>query len=79
MNKNTFATLYQHWSKIKKKTDSELYEKGVQTEWRWKLMKSPVADKSLEWGNVVVTLKWNYWGRRLCLFYIRAQVIKLFI
>ena len=74
MNKATFSTLYQHWSKMKKKKDLNLHKNGIETEWRWKLVKNPVAYKSLEWGNVVVTSKWNYWGRKLCLFYMRAQV-----
>lgn len=42
--------------------------------WVWRREKTPMAYKSLEWGNVLQTIKTNFWGRKIALFYNRMKV-----
>ncbi len=47
--------------------------------WVWRREKTPMAYKSLEWGNVLQTVKDNYWGRKIALFYNRMKVLNICI
>ncbi len=42
--------------------------------WVWRREPIPISYRSLEWGGVVITLKSNYWGRKISLFYNRMTV-----
>ena len=46
----------------------------VLPKWVWRREKVPMAYRSLEWGNVMQTLKSNYWGRKIALFYDKMKV-----
>ena len=42
--------------------------------WLWRREKIPIAYRSVEWGNVIQSLKSNYWGRKISAFYERTKV-----
>lgn len=42
--------------------------------WLWRREKIPVGYSSVQGGNVIQTMKSNYWGRKLSAFYERMKV-----
>lgn len=47
----------------------------VKPKWVWRREKTSLTYTSLQWGNVLQTIKSNYWGRKITLFYNRMKVI----
>ena len=54
-----------------------LREKDDKWQWQWRKAKTLTDYRKVEWGTVVVTIKENYWGNKVCQFYSLAQVIFL--
>ena len=46
----------------------------IPPEWVWRREKTPMAEKSLELGNVLQMLKTNYWAKKLAWFFNRMKV-----
>ncbi len=46
----------------------------IPQKWLWRREKIPIAYQSVGVGNVIQSLKSNYWGRKISAFYERTKV-----
>ena len=49
--------------------------KETNTDWEWRIVKTPTDYRMVEWGNVLVTTKDSYWGKKFCQFFGLIQVM----